>query len=466
MKSSTATTKLTAAAAAVAIMMMACMSSAPAADVVAFSPNNPLTTAGHNRRMRTIPSSSSSLMFFTPPRVNENNSNNDDVSSSSSTLVGIAESSTHHHNHHNSFKNNIMELYSTTATSAATTTDDVPAAAAAGTSSGGYNDAAQTMANVAAAAATAASAASSPSSSHRQQQLETVIATVTTAVTALVLFERYDVADASVFNTAFVTLGHHLTQLPLQAYQAYEQVLLANPITTKAATSATVYTIGDIVAQFTEQQQQQPQSADNDDNISSFVEIDTGRVVRSLVAGGIGHGPLSHVWYHLSEQFFNLVGLTSAEAGWWSVIPKIAIDQIVWGTIWNSLYLSSVGIMQLAMAPHRPQKQAEDDMTDENSSTRRLSLSNIQNVLEETKSSIVPLFVDGLKLWPFAHIITYGVIPVEDRLLWVDAVEIIWVAIMATKAAENKTKTDSNTSTKTTTTTLVSSPESVTTAAP
>jgi protein Mpv17 len=44
--------------------------------------------------------------------------------------------------------------------------------------------------------------------------------------------------------------------------------------------------------------------------------------------------------------------------------------------------------------------------------------------------------VDGLKLWPFAHIITYGIIPVEDRLLWVDAVEIIWVSIMATKAAE------------------------------
>ena len=30
---------------------------------------------------------------------------------------------------------------------------------------------------------------------------------------------------------------------------------------------------------------------------------------------------------------------------------------------------------------------------------------------------------------------TYGLIPVENRLLWVDAVEIIWVTILATQAA-------------------------------
>ena len=307
--------------------------------------------------------------------------------------------------------------------------------------------------------------AAGAAASYRRQQLssssssaaflfESVIATVATAVTVFVLFERYDVADASVFNAALVTLGHHVAKLPLQAYQAYEQVLQANPVTTKAVTSATVYTIGDIVAQFTEQQQQQQQEENGvqgpeESSSNNNFDIDTGRVVRSLVAGGIGHGPLSHVWYHLSEQFFNFVGLTSSsDVGWWSVIPKIAIDQIVWGTIWNSLYLSSVGVMKLAMTP-LTNKQSDG-----------LSLSSIKNVLEETKSSIVPLFVDGLKLWPFAHIITYGVIPVEDRLLWVDAVEIIWVAIMATKAAENKT----NDGTKTATTTPASSSSSSVTA--
>ncbi|XP_022764043.1 uncharacterized protein LOC111309274 isoform X2 [Durio zibethinus] len=42
----------------------------------------------------------------------------------------------------------------------------------------------------------------------------------------------------------------------------------------------------------------------------------------------------------------------------------------------------------------------------------------------------------GWKLWPFAHVITYGVIPVEQRLLWVDCVELIWVTILSTYSNE------------------------------
>lgn len=38
----------------------------------------------------------------------------------------------------------------------------------------------------------------------------------------------------------------------------------------------------------------------------------------------------------------------------------------------------------------------------------------------------------GWKLWPFAHLITYGVIPIEQRLLWVDCVELVWVTILST----------------------------------
>ncbi|KAA8539373.1 hypothetical protein F0562_026065 [Nyssa sinensis] len=44
--------------------------------------------------------------------------------------------------------------------------------------------------------------------------------------------------------------------------------------------------------------------------------------------------------------------------------------------------------------------------------------------------------VAGWKLWPFAHLITYGVIPVEQRLLWVDCVELVWVTILSTRFCE------------------------------
>ena len=54
------------------------------------------------------------------------------------------------------------------------------------------------------------------------------------------------------------------------------------------------------------------------------------------------------------------------------------------------------------------------------------------------KRTTIPLIISGLKLWPFVHCITYGVIPLENRLLWVDAVEIVWVTILASQANEEK----------------------------
>lgn len=46
----------------------------------------------------------------------------------------------------------------------------------------------------------------------------------------------------------------------------------------------------------------------------------------------------------------------------------------------------------------------------------------------------------GWKLWPFAHLITYGLVPVEQRLLWVDCVEILWVTILSMFANEKSEK--------------------------
>jgi protein Mpv17 len=107
----------------------------------------------------------------------------------------------------------------------------------------------------------------------------------------------------------------------------------------------------------------------------------------------------------VSEHFFtNFAHLTA----WWSFLPKIAVDQTVWGPIWNSTYILLIGLMK---------REA------------------LEKMVGDVRTTTFPLFLDGLKLWPLAHCVTYGLIPEENRLLWVDLVEIVWVSIMATKAA-------------------------------
>jgi len=70
-------------------------------------------------------------------------------------------------------------------------------------------------------------------------------------------------------------------RIPIDTWRSYNDILNMAPIQTKAVTSATVYTIGDIIAQTTEGVE--------------VGQLDRGRICRSLAAGLIGHGPLSHV---------------------------------------------------------------------------------------------------------------------------------------------------------------------------
>mmetsp|Transcript_2269 Transcript_2269/g.3229 ORF Transcript_2269/g.3229 Transcript_2269/m.3229 type:complete len:324 (+) Transcript_2269:42-1013(+) len=194
------------------------------------------------------------------------------------------------------------------------------------------------------------------------------------------------------------TTGEVLFRLPQDNWQGYLDVLRAHPVFVKAVTSGSVYALGDYTAQTT--------------NGTPLADLDRLRVVRSAVAGFIGHGPLSHYWYTICESFFDFIGCNSY---WWVIFPKIVLDQFLWGPIWNATYVSLVGI---------------------------LKQDSFERVWEAVTSTAVPLVVSGLKLWPAVHIITYGFIPPENRLLWVDMVEILWVTILSRQAAEEAKKNE------------------------
>ena len=180
-------------------------------------------------------------------------------------------------------------------------------------------------------------------------------------------------------------------RIAVDNWTGYNSVLESNPVFTKAITSATVYTIGDYIAQRTEG--------------ISMSDLDWPRIIRSMLAGLIAHGPMSHVWYNFSEWFFDDIVHCTA---WWSFIPKVILDQTTWGPFWNNTYILLLGLMKME---------------------------SLETIWDDMKRTTIPLIVSGLKLWPLAHSITYGVIPVPNRLLWVDMVEIVWVMILATHAA-------------------------------
>ncbi|KAL3632324.1 hypothetical protein CASFOL_025308 [Castilleja foliolosa] len=184
------------------------------------------------------------------------------------------------------------------------------------------------------------------------------------------------------------TLYEVLRYAPEHNWNAYEEALKTNPVLAKMAISGIVYSLGDWIAQCVEGK--------------PLFEFDRTRMFRSGVVGFTLHGSLSHYYYQFCEAL-----LPSKD--WWVVLAKVAFDQSVWAAIWNSIYFVVLGLLRF----ESPVK-----------------------IFDELKATFLPMLTAGWKLWPFAHLITYGVIPVEQRLLWVDCVELIWVTILSTYSNE------------------------------
>lgn len=184
------------------------------------------------------------------------------------------------------------------------------------------------------------------------------------------------------------TMFEVLKYAPLHCWHAYEEVLQSNPLLAKMTISGIVYSIGDWIGQCVEGK--------------PVLEFSRVRLLRSGLVGFCLHGSLSHHYYHVCEFLFPF-------QGWWVVPVKVAFDQTIWSAIWNSLYFIALGLLRFE-SPVR--------------------------IFKDLKATFFPLLTAGWKLWPFAHLITYGLVPVEQRLLWVDCVEIVWVTILSMFANE------------------------------
>ncbi|XP_030546385.1 protein SYM1-like [Rhodamnia argentea] len=194
------------------------------------------------------------------------------------------------------------------------------------------------------------------------------------------------------------TLYEVLRYVPEHNWIAYEQALKANPVLAKMAISGVVYSLGDWIAQCYEGK--------------PLFEFDPLRMFRSGLVGFTLHGSLSHYYYQFCEALFPF-------EDWWVVPAKVAFDQTVWAAVWNSVYFVMLGLLRLESPA---------------------------NILNELKATFWPMLTAGWKLWPFAHLITYGVIPIEQRLLWVDCVELIWVTILSNYSNEKSEARISETS--------------------
>jgi len=116
---------------------------------------------------------------------------------------------------------------------------------------------------------------------------------------------------------------------------------------------------------------------------------------------GLCFGPLVHQYYQFSDT------ILPVEGGIMNRVEKILMDQTIYLTVKCSIYIFAVGFL------------SGDDF----------------NTCKTTvKEKIGGIVLTAWKFWPLVHCVTYGLIPARHRILWVNSVDLIWNAILASKA--------------------------------
>lgn len=192
-----------------------------------------------------------------------------------------------------------------------------------------------------------------------------------------------------------------LSRLPVDLLESYGAVAGSEDLTiqlvTKACTSAVSYFLGDLLAQGFEGRTR-PRL------------LDLPRAARNTALGFFLHGPVLHYWILWEEG--PVASLAGGNDNPSAVFLKILLDQTMFASFINLAYATL------------------DEL---------LLDSSLSESFEVARQVLVPSVVASWRFWPFVHLLSYSpLIPIDYKLLWIDTMEILWVAILSTTVNAGK----------------------------
>ena len=164
-------------------------------------------------------------------------------------------------------------------------------------------------------------------------------------------------------------------------WRRYEELLLSRPVLVKALTSFVGFVLGDVLTQCFIQRSR------SSSTLSSF---DWMRLLRLASFGLLVHGPSSHVFYGALDR--RIPGTSSG-----IVIAKVTIDQLFWSPCFSVLFFGY---------------------------TSALEMRGTQYVVEKIQAESFVQVVGSWHVWPVAHAINFRVVPTEQRVLFINSVQV------------------------------------------
>lgn len=166
-------------------------------------------------------------------------------------------------------------------------------------------------------------------------------------------------------------------------WAGYNTQLDRYPIMTKAMTSLIGFFLGDVLAQ--------KFLGEKD------ADINWARVARMASFGFLIHGPTGHYFYSALDRL--IVGTSPLK-----VASKVVVDQVFWAPIFTALFFSYLGFAE--------GKSVDDVVT---------------KIKNDTWTGVTTSW----KFWPLAHTINFAFIPTQQRLLYVNTLQVGYNVILS-----------------------------------
>jgi protein Mpv17 len=175
-------------------------------------------------------------------------------------------------------------------------------------------------------------------------------------------------------------------------WSRYNKLLDAQPLLTKALTSLTGFTLGDILAQNFIESRDQP--------------YDIMRTVRLGSFGFLLHGTTGHYFYGFLDS--KLPGTAPI-----TVATKVAIDQTIWNPIFGCMFFGYLNFVE---------GKSWDDY--------------VRKLNADLKTAVMGSWA----VWVPAHTVNFAFVPPAQRLLYINTIQIgynVFLSFLGNKAVES-----------------------------
>ncbi|KAG6598128.1 SYM1 protein [Phytophthora cinnamomi] len=184
---------------------------------------------------------------------------------------------------------------------------------------------------------------------------------------------------------------------------AYDRWLRDSPLLTKGVTSAVLFGIGDRVAQRIERSES---AGDNGDPNSDDPDDRHGlhRTARMMLWGGVLFAPVGHAWYNFLERAVRGKGAAA-------VAKKIAADQLVFSPPLSLAFFTYAGCSE-----GKP----------------------LRDTVDTAVAKLPPTLAVNWTVWPLVHVCTFGFVPLQYRILFINVVNVGWSAFLSRMASKDE----------------------------